>query len=366
MVPIARRNLLADRGRLAIRRPVPGLVLFLVLMVLGLYRGWGRVGGLFGRLPGQVWIAQAGTTDPFQSSSLLPASGGARLATIDGVGAVIPVYVRRTAAGRPGDWARVVAMGLALPAGLPMGSEERATLAPGRGRVNVDRVLAGQMGARVGSRIRVGGRGLVVAGLHGGGNRLVQIAFVDPADARAMMGTPGRVSFFLLALRPGADPAAVAAAARRAVPGIEPHTSDDFAAAFEEMVDEGFLPVVGALIGIGAVVAAAVIALTIWTATVERARDFGVLKALGAPGRLLTRVVVVQGLVVGLAGSALGAGAAMLVAPLLESRVPEFVTDLRPLDVAVVLAGAVVLAVLASLVPLQRIARIDPAMVFRA
>jgi ABC-type lipoprotein release transport system permease subunit len=46
--------------------------------------------------------------------------------------------------------------------------------------------------------------------------------------------------------------------------------------------------------------------------------------------------------------------------------VPEFVTDLRPADAALVVAATLAVSVLAAWVPLRRIERIDPAMVFRA
>ena len=120
------------------------------------------------------------------------------------------------------------------------------------------------------------------------------------------------------------------------------------------------------LVALGAVVGGAVIGLTTYTATIEKSRDFGVLKALGASGTYLYGIVITQSLIVGVLGSLLGLGVSAVAADLIQRRIPEFMTDLRWTDAGLVFAGAIVMAVLASWLPVRRINSIDPAMVFRA
>jgi len=150
------------------------------------------------------------------------------------------------------------------------------------------------------------------------------------------------------------------------VPGSEIHTAASFADATRRLVRQSFLPVVGALVAIGLAIGGAVIALTIYTATIERARDFGVLKAIGADDGFLYRIVVAQSVGIGAVGAALGIGLSTLAASLVRERVPEFVTDLQARDAAAVFLVALVVSVAAAFVPVRRISRIDPAMVFRA
>jgi hypothetical protein len=45
----------------------------LILIIVSLYRGWSGASELFSELPGDLWVAQAGTTDPFRAASHLPA-----------------------------------------------------------------------------------------------------------------------------------------------------------------------------------------------------------------------------------------------------------------------------------------------------
>ena len=142
--------------------------------------------------------------------------------------------------------------------------------------------------------------------------------------------------------------------------------SEQFAGQIADVVEEGFLPVVGVLVALGAVVGGAVIGLTTYTATIEKSRDFGVLKALGASGMYLYRIVITQSLIVGVLGSLLGLVVSAVAADVIQRRIPEFMTDLRWTDAGLVFAGAIVMAIIASWVPVRRINSIDPAMVFRA
>ncbi len=227
-------------------------------------------------------------------------------------------------------------------------------------------MLATHSHVRVGDSLVVLGRPLVVASIHGGGNSIFQTAFLNAADAKALFGIDDYVNFLLVDLAPGAQASSVAGAMQRALPGTETHTSAQFATSFADRVNSGFLAVVGVLVGIGFVVGGAVIALTTYTATVERSREFGVLKAVGASAGFLYRVVLRQSLIVGVLGATLGVAVAVGATRLIRSGVPEFITVLRPLDVAGVLGIAVVMAIAASYVPVRRIDRIDPAEVFRA
>lgn len=356
MVPLARRNLLAEKGRLAMSVGGVAFAVLLILIVVSLYRGWSDVGRFYERLPGDVWVSQPGTSDPYHSTSFLPVRDAATLARLDGVTAVIPVYARHIAFVHGGRELDVFALAI---------DAHRGAYALEEGTIDIDRLLAGQAGVGVGDELVILGRRLLVARVHSGGNSIFQTAFLNAADARRLFGTDDLVNFFLLDLAPGVDPDAVSAEVTRALPHAETHTGEQFAASFADRVNAGFLSVVGVLVAIGFVVGGAVVALTTYTATVERAREFGVLKAIGASDAFLYRVVVVQSLTLGTLGSAIGIGAATAAAHLIKREVPEFITVLRLSDALAVFAVALVVAAASSYVPVQRINRIDPAVVFR-
>jgi putative ABC transport system permease protein len=364
-VPVARRNLFAEKTRLAMSIGGVAFAVLLVLLVVSLYRGWSEAGGLFEEIPGDVWLAQAGSNDPLRTTSYLPADELGALSGLPGVRAVVPVYARRLALSPAGTERSVyfLALDARSPGSWPQAAQR---FLPPPGTIVVDQVFASKAGLDVGDSIDVLGRRLRIERIEPGGNPILEVGFMNAQDARALLALDDYVSFYLISADPGADVSAVARAAEAAVPGSEAHTPADFTNATRDLVSQGFLPVVGALVGIGFVVGGAVIALTIYTATVEKAHDFGVLKAIGADDRFLYRIVVQQSLGIGAAGAALGIVASALAATLIRHRVPEFVTDLRPLDAAAVFLIALVVATVAALVPARRISRIDPAMVFRA
>lgn len=367
MVPIARRNLLAEKGRLIMSVAGVAFAVLLVMIVLSLYRGWSGIGRLIERLPGDVWVAQAGNTGPFNSSSHLPSDALDDLRDLPGVAAVMPVYAREMAFQRGGSELRLYFMALETPADLPLPAETSERFFPEQGTVYIDTVFSRESGVGLGDEIDVLGTKLTVARVSEGGNAvLTQFAFIHPADARAIFALPGMVNFFLITAAPGTEPRALEDAVHGVLPKSDVRTGDEFAGEIAKQVESGFLPVVSVLVAIGFTVGGAVIGLTTYTATIEKSRDFGVLKALGASGAYLYRIVITQSLIVGIAGFAIGAAASALTATYVKRVIPEFITDLRATDAAIIFGGALLMSVAASYWPVRRINSIDPAMVFRA
>lgn len=105
--------------------------------------------------------------------------------------------------------------------------------------------------------------------------------------------------------------------------------------------------------------------------TVEKTRDIGLLKAMGAPARMIERIFLVEGALIGgsgvAAGMALGFFLCWLIAtfPIVElpadiyylSRVP---VDVRPWDVGAVTVMGLTLTLLATIYPARRAAKADP------
>jgi putative ABC transport system permease protein len=104
--------------------------------------------------------------------------------------------------------------------------------------------------------------------------------------------------------------------------------------------------------------------LTVYTATVERRREYGVLKAVGMTNRSLYRVVVRQAFGAVALGAVLGLALVRLVAALVQSLWPQFLIVVDTTAIVQAGIGAVVMALLASLLPARYLANIDPARVF--
>ena len=366
-VPLARRNLLSEKGRFAISVAGVGFAVLLILIVIALYRGFSGTGQTFKELPGDLWVVQQGTTDPFHSLSLLDSERTISVRDTPGVGAAIPVLSRQMEFTAGSDTPAARFLALDVPESVPLSEEIRANYVPPPGRIVIDRTLSRKTGLDAGDAVVIGGEQLVVERVRpAGGESMQQFVFMQFGDAERAFGVHDVVNYVMVITAPGADPNQVAAEISGRDPQVSVFTAGGFAKSIRKEIDESFLPVITILVAIGFVVGAAVVGLTIYTATIERSREYGVLKAVGGSPGLLYRVVLSQSIMLTAAGFVVGLGAAVGVARLAAGIVPEFATDFQLKDVGGVLVAAGAMAVIASFVPVRRINSIDPAAVFRA
>jgi putative ABC transport system permease protein len=113
------------------------------------------------------------------------------------------------------------------------------------------------------------------------------------------------------------------------------------------------------------VIALAVIALGLMTATLNRLRDFAVLKALGARTPRLARAVAMQVLLTVVLAAAVATTAALALAWLLPAAAPAVQISITATAVAQTTAAALLVGLVAALWPLRRIAALDAATAFR-
>lgn len=366
-VPVARRNLFAEKGRFAISVAGVAFAVLLILIVLALYRGFSQSGQTFRQLPGQLWITQEGTTDPFHSVSLVTISEIEAASQVDGVAAVIPVLSRTMEFTIDGDSTTARVLALDVPPSLSIPEETRQRYLPPAGSLIIDRIVQRKTGLNEGDRANFAGTSLVIDHVESAESEaFMPVVFLNASDAREIFGRGELVSYGIVILEEGADPPAVAAAIEAMDDDLKVFTSDEFATSVRAEIDESFLPIIAVLLVIGFVVGASVVGLTIYTATIERSREFGVMKAVGASAGFLYRIVLSQSSMLTAVGFAVGLAAAWSVAQFVTELVPDFVTVFRPLDVAAVFGATVLMAVVASFVPVRRINSIDPAVVFRA
>lgn len=365
MVPVARRNLFAEKGRFAISVGGVTFAVLLILVILGLYRGFEReAGSVVESVPADLWVMEEDTTDIFHSFSIISSEEAAAVADVPGVAGVVALYTRRAEASFEGGEDDTFLLAFDLPEGaeaLP------GIQVPGRGGIIIDKVFSRKTGLDAGETVTVRGRDLTVVRVADISNiGLSQFSIISAPDARELLAVPDSVNYLLASVTPGSDPRTVARAIEDAVPGVRAEIKEEFADDNRNEVMTFFLPIISVLLAIAFLVGTVVIGLTIYTSTIERAREFAVMKAVGAGPVFLYRLVFSQSVVLGAAGFLLGFPLTLVVNALAEEAVPEFVNVLRWQDLMAVFGVTMGMAVVAGLVPIRRINSIDPAMVFRA
>jgi ABC-type lipoprotein export system ATPase subunit len=156
--------------------------------------------------------------------------------------------------------------------------------------------------------------------------------------------------------------------------GFQAQTFGDQFRGFEDLLGRLRLALLGLAV-VALVLACLGIANTMYTAVLERTKEIGVLKALGARRRDVLQLFVAEAAMIGLAGGLVGALIAIGLARLgntLVDRLAHSVTgaglDVFRTDVAVVVAAlvlAVVLSTVSGLLPAVRAARQDPSRALR-
>jgi len=362
-VPIARRNLLADKVKFLLALGGVTLAVVLILVVVSLYQGIRREYATFiEALPGDVWVAQDGIRTLPYSNSFLTDRDAANVAAVPGVEAVHRLYGRLATFEADGD--EVPSYLWALAPGATLTSKER-TILPQPGTIFVDRSLANEMGLSVGDVLTYDSSDFAIAETGRVGNvLLVQFAFINADDYSRLFGDLGAANFFLVSLRPDAADGTIEEISRR-MENSSVYTTEEFIGVAQEPA-LGFLPIIRVIMAISFIVGLALLSLTIYSATIERAREYGVMKALGASPLRLYRIVISQSAIIAVLGFGAGVGLAFLFNRVAVNLVPEFVTYIRWQDVALALAFAAVMTFVATFLPINRIARVDPASVFRA
>jgi lipoprotein-releasing system permease protein len=129
-------------------------------------------------------------------------------------------------------------------------------------------------------------------------------------------------------------------------------------------------------IGLIVMVAALNIVASLILLVMEKHRDIAILKTMGASAKSVTTIFMMQGLIIGLVGTTVGASAGWALSTVLTRykliQVPADVYQMSympfrvlPLDFALVVVGAILVCFVATLYPSRQAAKLDPVQALR-
>ena len=316
-----------------------GLVFSMALLLTGLANSFrAEVRRTVEAVGADTWIVSNGSSGPFTSFGALPAS------TAEAVGGEPLVIVPQTT--NVGGEVRSMRLfghrigGLGTPAPV----EGRAIT--GDGEVVADRRLGLDVGddlVLVGTRLRV--VGLVEGHTLLGGIPNVYASLAD-AQRIAFQGQP-LLTTVVLRGTPPAPPEGLTVLTTEAVRVDTVHAMQDAIASIDNSRTLMWI------------VAAVIVAALMYVSSLERLRDFAVLKSLGSPSWLLFVGVALQSIVVTMLAAVFALGASRLMKPMfaLPTSVPRSAYLVLPVV-------AIVVGLLSSLVALRRAVSVDPASAF--
>lgn len=364
-VPLARRNLFQDRRRAALAIFGVAAALLLVLVLDGVFAGAMRqVTANIDNSRADVFVAQTGVRTMHMSITSLPADTPDRVRTVDGVAWVENLrYTTGLVAKGEGHIITYVfgydtATGLAGPRTFAEGT------APAAGEVAVDQSAADELAIDVGDTVEVLGRSLRVSGLSTDGTNIVNTTVWISADEFTELRGPG-VNYVLVGAQPGVSGDELAGRVAAALPDASVQTRSQFTEQESRIVRDMATDIMSIMTVIGFLIALAVVALTLFTVTLSKLREYGIIKALGETGSRMALSIVSQAFWTIALANLVAVAVSLLVGVALGAVTDNIRIAIEPASIARTAFGAIVVGALAAVIPLRRVLAVDPSTAFR-
>ena len=396
---LAARDIRHHFGRFVLTTVGIGLLLMIVMGMGGIYRGLIREATLLvNGIGADLWLVQGGTRGPFAEVSRVPASLEDRARAVPGVAAArrfVSHTIQRQFRARP---LRIVVQGLAWP-------EDRGDWLPletGRPlrHAHFEMVADQSLGLRIGDRLPLGKDIYEVVGLTRGmvGTAGDGLCFFTVSDAEAVQFdvpgeavrlerqarraraevqdigrvqpvlleravgpvgalpalAPPQVSAVMVSLKPGAD-VAQARATFESWPDITVYSTDEQVnLLLAGMVDKAKRQL-GLFRMLLIAISTIIMALIIYTLTLDKIHDIALLKLMGARNRVIVGLILQQALLIG----TLGYGLAYWLGTFAFPRFPRLVV-VEPRDLLTLAAIVLAISVLSSLLGIWKAMRVEP------
>jgi putative ABC transport system permease protein len=374
MVDLALKMLLDDKGRFAITVLGVGFAVALVLVQVGLFFGLLENASItIDRLDADLWVT-ARNTPNVDFANPFPESYVQRVRSIPGVARADNLIVWYAIVALPsGAKEQVVYYGLddfpkwSFPWDVASGDPADLRRGP---YVLLDESAERRFGAfDAGDRREFSGHRLEILGKTRGARSFTTspIAFLDYrlAQSLAPEELTDRTTFIVASLAPGTNAEAVAAEIRARLPYNDVYTRSDWAAASRRYWIEstGLGLTMFLTVFLGGLVGVVIVAQTLYASVSEHLPEFGTVKALGGRDRDVYGIIAEQASFAATLGFGLGLVLTSLLGPVLARL--DMAMIVTPTLYALVFAGTLGLCLLASTLSFRKVARIDPAIVFR-
>ena len=392
---LALRDIRYNRGRFLLTGLGLGLLIGVVMAMAGIYRGFVvEATAILNVADADLWVVQKGTRGPFAESSRIPEDLYRSLAVIPGVREAAPVSYQNVQLWHAARTLRVYVVGHrpgapgghgALIAGRPIGQKRYEAVADqgmgltigevfelGRNRFTVvgltrqavsstgdpalflSLVDAQELQFKKSSEAIRNDRERIEASLRGVTQVAPAVARLVTATVESLTENTHLANAIVIRLAPGADAGAVA----RRIEAWK-HQAVLTTAEQEQLLTLIVIDKVRRQIGLFTtillVVSTVIVALIIYTLTVDKIREIATLKLIGAPSHVVVKLIMQQSVALGAIGFVVGA---VLINSLYD-RFPRRVV-LFPSDQLALMAIVGVICVLASLLGIRRALSVDP------
>jgi putative ABC transport system permease protein len=373
MPPLAQRNLMHDKVRLIVT--LTGVVFAVVLIVveLGLFVGFTvTTSSIIDKSNVDLWIVSKGTPyieqgSVFSERKLYQALGTPGVASAD-------KYIVRFSNWKTPEGAeegiQIVGFnpydGIGGPWNVVEGNVEDLKTPDA---VMVDEIYKKKLGVtKIGEIFEINGRRARVVGFTRGIRAFTTTPYVFTSFKNAQGYTriaEDQTFFILVRAVPGTDLATLQRQLEARLHDVDVLTSSKFSRMtriyWMFTTGAGVAVLIAALLGL--VVGVVVVAQTIYATTMDHIREYGTLKAMGAPNSYIYRVIITQAGMSAVAGYVLAMFVSIFIVHASRSGGAAI---LLPWQMAVgIFFLTLLMCVSAAVVSINKVTSLDPAMVFR-
>ena len=321
---LAIRDIRHSSGRFLLTCFGLSLLLGVVLSMIGIYRGLVEDALTLVRTPAvDIWVVESDTRGPFAESSRIPGDTREAIARLQGVTATGSITYQSIETHHAQNTLRLYVVGYELGR---LGGPNQITGGRPIGRSHYEMVADRSSRLSVGDRVDLGRNTFTVVGLtdgqvSSGGDPVIYTTLLDSQDLQFELAPPAArrevargtglgntdtVNAVIARVSKNISPESVAESTRR-WKHLSAMTQDGQENILTRSVVDRARKQIGLFTTLLLIVSAVIIALILYTMTMDKLKEIATLKLIGAPDRTIIGLIVQQALAMGIIGFGFGA-----------------------------------------------------------
>lgn len=372
MINLAQRDIAHSMGKFITTALGVGMLIGVVLIMIGVYRGMVHDAMIVPNdLGAELWVVQKDTLGPFAENSRLHEDLKYALKGLSGIREVHPLTFQSVQIPKEDKEIRVFALGYeALSGYLPFRLMEGRAIRVPQQEIIVD----SKTGLNLGDSVLLGRETYTVVGrthkaVSSGGDPMVYLDLNEAQELQFLFSneqirndrirggssSTSMVNTFVLNVHQGFDPSEVARQIER-WKHQKVYTADQQETILTKNLIERSAKQIGLFTVILLIVSSVIISLIIYTMTIGKIKEIAILKLIGAPNSVITKMIGQQSVLLGIMAFIGGNIFAHASADIFPKTI-----ILVPSDALKLLVVVIVVSILASLSGIRTALRIDPA-----
>lgn len=376
MIDLAKRDIEHTLGKFIVTAMGVGMLLGIVLVMIGVYRGMmADAEILLEDINADLWIVQEDTLGPFAESSRIYQDLKETIYVIDGIKTSEALTFQNIQLPRADKQIRVVAVGYDVFGSINPINPKRLIEGRDLKTDHYEIVVTDKTGFKLDDKIKLGRNFYTVVGITGNtvsnsGDPLVYISLKDAQDlqfsysnkeihnneARGIKASQSLIVNTIVAkVKNGFDIDKVAQDIKK-WQHKSVYTAEQQREILTKNVIEKSAKQIGLFTAILVVVSTIIIALIIYTMTLEKMKEISIMKLMGLPNSLIISMIVKETLLLGVLAFIFGNIFSHLTYDKFPKRIVLEIPDAWTLFIVIIIAS-----VLASFVGVKKVISADPA-----